>query len=213
MTISEYFQITDDAGNLYRSGNYEKSLNCCLEIVSNVDLIKKQMPDFYDANKDFISYSIMNLFKMGITNIGKEVFEGIIKSNIISPKKLKDDIVDDMEFEIESSNILENSDILKQILNYFKIVNIFNVKEESKYIKKIDESIKEWEEYYANREKIKSLVLKNLDDGIISQKLLYKKITEFDGRNILPIIKELEKEGIVKREKQTNDYIISKNCT
>lgn len=107
MTTGEYFKLTEDAGNYYRSGKYEEALSCCSSIINDIESIKKQMPDFNELNKDFILYSVFILFAIGVNDTIKIILNKILSSNIISKTRLKEDI--DHCFEFEGYKDFENA--------------------------------------------------------------------------------------------------------
>ncbi|ULQ61043.1 hypothetical protein K7I13_07265 [Brucepastera parasyntrophica] len=134
MTTEKYFELTEKAGNFYRSNNYEKSLDCCIKIIDEISSIKKQIPDFKELNKDFILYSIFNLFKLGATDDVRKLFQGIISANIIEIEKIKDDI----NFELDN---LDNIEFAENILAFLKSVSIFSESEVEDILASIKDSL------------------------------------------------------------------------
>ena len=206
MTSTEYFKITEEAGIYYRSGDYEKSQKCCLELLNNIESLKKQLPNFKDLNKDFILYSVMLLFEMGINNNNETIFNKILSSNIISKTRFREDI--DHCFEFEGWKDIEKTKIIS---NFFLKLGIYSDKEITKIIKNVEEEAFARAEYEKTKEKITSFIINTINDKKnIMQKELYKMLPEFDGRTILPFIKELEREKRIIRKKEKNDYILLK---
>ncbi|MEL5717620.1 hypothetical protein [Treponema pedis] len=201
----EYFKLTEKAGVLYRSKKYYESLNCCYQIIVNIENIKKEFPDIKSYNKDFIFYTLMNICKIGITDIGDKTFKGICNSNIITEGRLKEDVKSQIDVEID---VNMNADILKSVIQYLGKLNILSDIEISDYLQDIDLSLKNKEKFIADKEKISKVIFDRLKNGKIKQKEIYKLLPEFDGRYILPFIRDLEKQGFIVREKEGRDYFI-----
>ena len=201
----KYFELTEKAGILYRSKKYNESLNCCYQIIVNIENIKKEFTDIKDCNKDFIFYTLMNLCQIGITDIGEKTFKGICSADIITKGRLKEDVKGQIDTEIDYNM---NADILKTVIQYFGKLNILSKTEISDYLQEIDTTLKNKEKYFADKGKINKVIFDSLKNGKFKQKEIYKLFPEFDGRYILPFIKDLEKQGLVVREKDGQDYII-----
>ncbi len=202
----KYFKLTEDAGVLYRSGKYSESLDCCYQIIEDIDDLKKEFVDIKNYNKDFIPYTLMNLCKLGVTEVGDKTFRGICDSDIITEEQLKDEIKEHVDLEIGNQM---NTETLKKVIHYFGERQMLSESEASSFIKEIDETIERQKKHFADKNKIKKVVLEKLQSGKIKQKEIYKLLPEFDGRYVLPFIKELDKDGVLSREKEGNEYYIS----
>ncbi|WP_428769308.1 hypothetical protein V1L52_10085 [Treponema sp. HNW] len=200
-----YFELTEKAGVLYRNKKYYESLNCCYQIIANIENIKKEFSDIKYCNKDFIFYTLMNLFQIGINDIGDKTFKGICSSDIITEGRLKEDIKSQIDSEI---NYNMNADIVKNVIQYFGNLNILSEIEISDYLQEINLTLKNKEKYLADKEKINKVIFDSLKNGKIRQKEIYKLLPGLDGRYILPFIKDLEKQKIIVREKEGKDYFI-----
>lgn len=89
-------------------------------------------------------------------------------------------------------------------------MGIYTEKEIIHIIKKVEREIFERAEYEKMKNKIISFITEQLKrQDKIMQKEIYKMLPEFDGRTIMPFIKELERNGIIKRIKEKNDYILT----
>lgn len=211
MTTNEYFKLTEDAGNLYRSKNYNESIACCYKIALEVESLKHQIQGFKELNKNFVWYTILNLFALDINNreIAQKTLEIILNSNILVKSSFKEELYQTIELEMDSSAILQKQDNMKYCIHYFQQLNLYNEKKEKELIKLLDETITNWNEYFRIKKDITSKILEITKGTVLSQKEIYKRIKDYDGRKILPVLKDLEKEKIIKREKNGNDYYIS----
>jgi len=136
MTTNEYFTLTEEAGNFYRSKKYQESLNCCIKIASEIDSLKKQIPDLKELNKDFILYTIFLMFANGLNNEIKKIFNIILSADIITKNRLREDI--DHSFEFDGDKNIENT---KNIGKYLIELGIYEKDEIENIINEIVENM------------------------------------------------------------------------
>lgn len=209
MTTKDYFKLTEDAGSYYRNKNFVESIGCCFKIAQEIDSIKKQIVDFKELNKDFIWYTVLNLFSLSDNEIAKKTLEIILNSDIVNPSKFKNELYEYISLAISDCSTTAKYENIKGCLKYFKILNLYNKEQEEEFQKKLENSFLELQEYHRINNLISNNILELVKNAELSQKELFKKITEFDGRKILPVLKSLEKEKKITREKRGNDYYIS----
>ncbi len=209
MTTSEYFSLTENAGTLYRDKKFIESVSCCYKIALEIENIKKQIPDLKDLNKDFVWYTVLNLFVLDDTEVARKTLKIILDSDILIKSDFEKELYEEIEFEIGKSSILQRQDNIKFCLHYFQQLNIYDEDREKKLINILEKSVKDWKEYFRIKEDISSKVMELVRSKNLSQKEIYKNIKEYDGRKILSVLKDLEREELIIREKKGNDYYIS----
>ena len=205
ITSEEYYKLTEDAGNYFRSKEYEKSIDCCIKIVNNIESIKLQIPDFINLNKDFIFYSFSLLFVYGLNENTKALVNKIISSNIITKKKLLEEI--EQCFEFDGYKDIEKAKI---IANYLNKLDIYSEKQTTSIIKKIEKDIRDRINYEKNMNKEKTLILNFIKQKKnVTQKEIFSLLPNEDEGFIVEYIKELENEELINRIKEKGKYIIS----
>ena len=212
MTPNKYFDLQEEAGNLFRAGDYVASIKCCYEIAVNIPILKKQIEDLKELNKDFVSYAIMNLLMIGDNEMAKNTLEIIINSDIVKQEQFQEDLEWSISSEIDGSSIISNYGNVEFCISYFRKINVLSFQQEKQYLDELDKSVNGWKKYFEEKEKIASQVLAILKNGSITQKQIYKAIKDFDGRKILSVLKELERKNIIKRDKQGSDYLLTMKC-
>ena len=209
MTTKKYYDLQEEAGDLFRAGDYFDSIKCCYEIAVNIPFLKKQILGFKEINKDFVFYTILNLLKVGDNEMARAALEIIINSDILKQEQFQEDLEWTISFEIDGSPIISNYENVKFCISYFRKINLLSLKQEQQYLYELDKSVTGWKKYFEEKEKITSQVLAILKNGSITQKQIYKAIKDFDGRTILSVLKELERKNIIKRDKQGSDYLLT----
>lgn len=134
MTSNEYYKLTEEAGNFYRSKKFQEALNCCNKIANEIESLKNQIPNLNELNKDFILYSVFLMFANGVNDEIKNIFNKILSANIITKERLREDI--DHSFDFDGEKDIENT---KNIGKYLIELEIYDEREIEEIINGIED--------------------------------------------------------------------------